>query len=203
MLLLHKMPIFPTAMRIMSLLHQLILINQSLVIIYILNHLPSQMNVKGSSAFLQVFYPHSTLLFCSPNLLLNLSCFAPEAHACYAILASVQKESKAFSLPQPYALAFFLYLLTVEHNCCYRQIGEHLPDRPWSLEQLKIWGVLSKHDQHVLLYSVTTPQLNQFFLLAGPLLAFFLCQCLCCACYWYGEEPLGHVGVSYFEKDRS
>lgn len=50
----------------------------------------------------------------------------------------------------------------MEHNQFYRQIGEHLPDKPWSLEQLKIWGVLTKHDQHVLLYSLTASQISFF-----------------------------------------
>lgn len=189
-------------MRIMSLLHRLMLVNQSLVIIYILNHLPSQMSVKGSSAFLQVFYPHSTL-FCSPNLLLNLSCFTPEAGACYSVLASVQKESKAFSLPQPYPLAFFPYLLTVERNCFYRQVGEHLPDKPWSLEQFKIRGVLSKHDQRVLLYSLTTTQLNQFFPAGRTFAGVFLCQCLCCVLVIGIVRNLGTRWCILFREDRS
>lgn len=111
---------FPTAIEIMSLLHLLILINQSLVIICIFNHLPSQ-----PSAWVLRDPQHScnsstlTPLY-SPNLLPNLWCFTSETNACYSILASVKRESKAFSLPQSYFLAFFLYLLPVEHNCFYR-----------------------------------------------------------------------------------
>lgn len=54
-------------MRIMSLLHLFILINQSLVMFHIIYHLSSQiLSLKGSTAFLQVFYPslHFIVLSC-------------------------------------------------------------------------------------------------------------------------------------------
>lgn len=66
------------------------------------------------------------------------------------------------------------------------------------VEQFKIWGVLSKRDQHVLLHSLTGPQLNQFFLMIGPLLAFFYASD--CAVFLLGicKEPLGRCWCILF-----